>query len=741
MQARSPRHLCNHFVGVFCQVLTALLVLSVGLYGQTAHAGKEKKQNVEKAKVHSKLPAPGQVQHIVFIMKENRSFDHYFGQYPGANGTTTGVISTGQTIPLWRGPDKMFHDGDHSRWAGLIGVDGGLMDHFDIAPEGNENGDYEMYTQMTQADIPNYWTYAQNFVLSDNTYESDLSASWSPHLWAIAATGENAATVPTLPGKGHTGSWGCDANPASLITLVDSLNVYYDVFPCFDSPTIADSINNNPPLTWKSYTPLQPEGGFEHNAFDYIKHIRYSKYWKGNNLDYHQFVTDALAGNLPSVSWVKAPTPQTEHPPNGACAGENWTVDQINAIMQGPRSQWESTVIFVTWDEWGGFYDHVNPPQVDNLGLGIRVPMLIISPYPKQQGYVTHTQYEFASPVKFIEEVFNLPYLTERDANANDTTDSFNFNQSPLAPLYLQPRACPVAGTTLMPFGNVVLKKTRTMNVTVTNYQSTTMSFGKITTTGDYAVGHGTCGATLAPGKACTVKVAFTPKAAGLRTGVLTINDSDPSSPQTVNLQGTGTYLNLPMPYPGLGFSVTMLGSNHQQQVQLSNTGSSTVTINQIQTVGDYSETDNCGTELTAGSNCQITVTFTPTATGYRNGNLIIWDSDPGSPHQGMLQGSGEAFERQPGSLNFSTPVGHTSNPQPITVTNTANVPLTLESVTVAPPFNQTSNCPTQLGAGGQCTIQVTFSPTKKGQVSELLFINDEDLTSPQKVNVVGTGE
>ena len=734
---------CRQVLNIVFSACAAFLLLSASLYGQAVHTPKEPNKQVQKVRSAS-LPAPGQIQHIVFIMKENRSFDHYFGQYPGANGTTTGVISTGQSIPLWRGPDIMFHDGDHSRWAGLVGEDGGLMDHFDIALEGNENGDYEMYTQMTPADIPNYWAYAQNFVLGDNNYESDLTASWGAHVWSIAATGEQAATVPhTINHKQET-SWGCDANSTARITLLDALNVYYDMFPCFDPPTIADSINNsnNSSLSWMFYSPPAPEGGSEHNAFDAVKHIRYSNYWKTNIANSTQFITDALAGNLPSVSWVIAPTAQTEHPPNGTCAGENWTVDQINAIMQGPASQWDSTVVFVTWDEWGGFYDHVYPPQVNNLGLGMRVPLLIVSPYPVQQGHVSHTQYEFASVVKFIEEVFNLPYLTERDANVNDTSDSFDFTQNPLAPVYLQPRACPVASTTLVPYGDVVVKKSRVMKVTVTNYGNTTMSFGKVSTTGDYALAKGgTCGSTLAAGKACTLEVVFTPKAAGLRTGVLTINDSDPSSPQTVNLSGTGTYLNLPIKYPGLSFSTIYLGSNRQQQVQLSNTGSAPVTINQIQTVGAYSETDNCGSSLAKGQSCEITVTFAPIATGYQDGNLIIWDSDPGSPHQGLLQGSGAAFDQQPTSLSFSTPVGQTSQPQSVTVTNTANVLLTIENPTADAPFNQTNNCPTQLGAGAQCTIQVTFSPTQKGQVASRLFINDEDLTSPQIVNLTGTGE
>src|SRR5262249_15808357 len=128
------------------------------------------------------------------------------------------------------------------------------------------------------------------------------------------------------------------------------------------------------------------------------------------------------------------------HPPDSVCGGENWTVQQINAVMNGPL--WNSTVIFLTWDDFGGFYDPAPPPGLDHYGLGPRVPMIIISPYALA-GKVIHTQYEFGSVLKFIETRFNLGSLSLRDANANDMTDSFNFNQQPLAPVALNQRTCP----------------------------------------------------------------------------------------------------------------------------------------------------------------------------------------------------------------------------------------------------------------------------------------------------------
>ena len=131
---------------------------------------------------------------------------------------------------------------------------------------------------------------------------------------------------------------------------------------------------------------------------------------------------------------------QSEHPPASVCVGENWTVEQINAIMLG--SNWESTAIFLTWDDFGGFYDHVSPPVVDNFGFGPRVPFLVISPWAKP-GFIDHTALEFSSVLKFIEERFDLDALTARDQDAADLVDAFDFKHGPRAPVILQPRTCP----------------------------------------------------------------------------------------------------------------------------------------------------------------------------------------------------------------------------------------------------------------------------------------------------------
>ena len=152
-----------------------------------------------------------------------------------------------------------------------------------------------------------------------------------------------------------------------------------------------------------------------------------------------QFAEDAKNGNLPAVSWLVTGE-ANEHPPRSVCKGENWTVRQLNALMQGP--DWSSTAVFITWDDFGGFYDHVPPPSVSTYGLGPRVPLIIISPYAKK-GYVSHMQYEFSSFLKFAETRFGLLPLGNRDLRANDMLDSFDFDQQPQQSLVLEEHSCP----------------------------------------------------------------------------------------------------------------------------------------------------------------------------------------------------------------------------------------------------------------------------------------------------------
>jgi phospholipase C len=174
---------------------------------------------------------------------------------------------------------------------------------------------------------------------------------------------------------------------------------------------------------------INVDNGYVWSAYDAIRHIRDTPQWGAHVFAETEFAVAARAGTLPSVSWVTPPSEDSEHPPSNICSGENWTVAQLEALAAGP--DWPTTAVFLAWDDWGGYYDHVAPPSVDALGLGFRVPFLVISPYARR-GYVDHTLGEFSSVLRFIEEDFNLGQLTDRDRNASDLVYDFDWTQQNL---------------------------------------------------------------------------------------------------------------------------------------------------------------------------------------------------------------------------------------------------------------------------------------------------------------------
>jgi phospholipase C len=365
------------------------------------------------------------IQHIVFIIKENHTFDNYFGTFPGVDGATSGLTSTGQTVPLAPMPD-VYQAGLCNGWSCAIqAIDGGKMDKFDLI-----SGSLSAYTQVTEADMPNYWAYARQFVLADHYFTSVHGPTVPNFFYAVAAQSGGVIDNGGNPGLGAD----CAGNSWGLFAVLGSDGNITHRAPCFSFQTLADSLNATG-LTWKYYS-QHGEGGI----FTSIRPIYNSPDFRDHVALTAQFASDALDGHLPVMSWLTPPSPRTEHPPEGVCEGENWTVQQLNAIMQGP--DWNSTVAFLTYDDFGGFYDHVPPPQLDIFGLGPRVPLLIISPYAKA-GYISHTVYEHSSILKFVETRYNLPALSARDGMASNMLDSFDFTQQLQPPLFLQPRQCP----------------------------------------------------------------------------------------------------------------------------------------------------------------------------------------------------------------------------------------------------------------------------------------------------------
>src|SRR5258707_813636 len=293
------------------------------------------------------------IQHIIFIVKENRTFDNYFGTFPGADGATTGMIHTGEIIPLSRQPDRLTHDIGHSFNNAVTAINGGAMNQFDLITGGQ---DLSGYSQYLEEDIPSYFAYARYFTLADRMFSSLTGPSFPNHLYTVAAQSGRAINNPN-----NAGIWGCDSPQGTRVQVLNENGTISLVYPCFDFTTLADRLEEAG-ISWKYYAPGIGESGFIWSSLDAISHIRYSPLWEENVVSETQFVVDALNGDLPTVSWIVTGSGRSEHPPASTCIGENWTVEQLNTVMQGPL--WSSTAIFLTWDDFGGFYDHLPPPNV-----------------------------------------------------------------------------------------------------------------------------------------------------------------------------------------------------------------------------------------------------------------------------------------------------------------------------------------------------------------------------------------
>ncbi len=380
------------------------------------------------------FPTKWPIKHVVFLIKENRSFDNLFGLFPGANGATM-ANDHGTMRPLTRGYDQRMHDLPHDYPAALADWDHGKMDGFNT----NKYTDKYAFTQLRPDQLPNYWHWAQQFVLSDNFFASEQGPSFPNHLYSIAAQSggshdnpiQDTALVRKQQQEGFAKSWGCDSVKGAYVEVVDTEGKIVKVPPCFEFPTEGDLLSKAG-IPWAYYAPTSRQLGYIWSTYAAIGRYRNDpKLWSQHMFPVDQVVQDIRANRLPPVTWISPRFALSEHPEYNFCYGENWTTQVVDAIMQSPM--WKDTAIFITWDDWGGFYDHAPPPQVDAFGLGIRVPMLVISPYAKQ-GVVDHHLGEFSSVLRFIEDNWGLSQLTARDRAATDMSYDFDFRQAQRPP-------------------------------------------------------------------------------------------------------------------------------------------------------------------------------------------------------------------------------------------------------------------------------------------------------------------
>ncbi len=424
----------------------------------------------------SHRPSAGlkKIKHVVVIMQENRSFDSYFGTFPGADGIPMkgGAPTVCAPDPASNQCIKPFHDsadvnggGPHGKQDATADINGGKMDGFVKAAQSYFSPAYctqvptnpschgpavDVMGFRTGADIPNYWKYARDFVLQDRMFQPDASWSLPAHLFQMSGW---SALCPTHEPEDCTNDDVGPLTPANQKPIFAWTDMTY-LLHKNHVPWAYYIVTGNEPDCRNpgavTCTPIQQDSRTPGPwnplpNFDTVKQDGEL----GNIKSVERFYAAAATGTLPAVSWVTPSAYLSEHGPARISDGQAYVTSLINAVMQGP--DWTSTAIFLAWDDWGGFYDHVKPPVVDINGYGLRVPALVISPYAKR-GYIDHQTLSFDAYNKFIEDVFlggqrldprtdgrpdRRPSVREGLAILGDLANDFDFSQAPAPPMHL----------------------------------------------------------------------------------------------------------------------------------------------------------------------------------------------------------------------------------------------------------------------------------------------------------------
>jgi phospholipase C len=426
-----------------------ILVLAFGLFacGHSGNGNGTQEPDATTSPLIDATPdAPTviPIKHVVVVVKENHTFDNYFGSFPNADGISQIQLSSGTITPP-HAPGSTPRDLCHTHDCALTDYAG----NWETVAGATQNGDNLAFAQYAESDIPNYWQYARTFTLADRFFADVLGPSFPGHTFVLAAQAGWAEDNPNTQIL-HP-YWGCDQDASTLVTVEDQETCTdKQVFPCFHMPSLPDILPAG--VDWKFYGSnfyVLPEIW---SMFDAVDSIRNGPAWSTNVVNATTFDSDVDNGTLPAISWLVDQDLDDEHPAVGSvCAGENWTVGHLDHLMSSPY--WADTAILFTMDDFGGWYDHVTPPRqygcdpAHPYGLGFRLPLIVISPYARP-GFVFHETSEQASIVHFIEKVFGTTQTLSQldpaaqDGQANDLLGAFDFTQTPLPPLMLQQRTC-----------------------------------------------------------------------------------------------------------------------------------------------------------------------------------------------------------------------------------------------------------------------------------------------------------
>lgn len=396
------------------------------------------------------------IQHVIVMFQENRSFNNLFMSFPGAETSTTGACAPfsppgtskvycadGQPValkPITLETCRCLggKDIEHGHRGFEAEYDSGKMDGFNAIRQGTVGigpwaGLYP-YAYVVRREVQPYWDMASKYTIADHMFSTATTDSFVAHQQIIAGT-TRLNDRESLTDTPSSIPWGCDNEIKSTTTGViltsGKVQSFGGPFPCFTQYKTMADVLDAANVSWKFYvaSPNDDFSGEVWNGFDAIKHVRYGPDWKKNmSMPNSNVLRDIKNGALPSVSWVIPLLPDSDHPASGNNKGPSWVSSVVNAV--GKSQYWNSTAIVVLWDDWGGFYDGVAPPQLDYTSLGMRVPMIVISPFAKPH-YVSKTQYEFGSVLKFIEQNFGTGSLGTSDVRANSIGDIFNFTQQP----------------------------------------------------------------------------------------------------------------------------------------------------------------------------------------------------------------------------------------------------------------------------------------------------------------------
>lgn len=378
---------------------------------------------VQQAVRHGGAASP--IQNVIVVIQQDRSFDDLFAGYPGANAPTKGLTSNGKYLSLRPMSLEKTPRCTSDLFGGFkVAYDGGKMDGWNLL---DSKAPLCPYTRVERGEVRPYWDLAKRFALADEMFSSTHFGDFANSIYLVAGTTKLARRTYAV-GPPTREPWGCDAPPGTQTPILKNGRVDgLGPFPCFDQfPSVANLLDTAN-VSWRFYDGGKQNDGIPFNAFDALKHVREGKDWQRDmSTPASKVLSDIANGKLASVSWVLSPLADSDF--LGSGGGPKW-VNSIVAATQ-KSSYWKRAAVVVIWTnpENGNFYDNVPPPQLDPMGLGFRVPMIVVSPYAKH-GYVSHTEYEFGSILKFIEENWDLGSLGATDVRANSIGDVFSFSR------------------------------------------------------------------------------------------------------------------------------------------------------------------------------------------------------------------------------------------------------------------------------------------------------------------------